>query len=150
MAYYDVSNEEDLNQDLARSAFGDMLLDDDRNERYKQALITVIQEKHAKGEQANVVDIGTGSGLLSLLAAQAGADSVTAVEVFTPMAEVAEQIFKKNGYGEKIELLKSRSTDCHAREIFLFWVTFCLNLNFDFLEPTTSKGNIVVAEVFDT
>ncbi|KAI1709392.1 ribosomal protein l11 methyltransferase (PrmA) domain-containing protein [Ditylenchus destructor] len=88
-------------------------------------------EKHAKGEKANVVDIGTGSGLLSLLAAQAGADSVTAVEVFTPMAEVAEQIFKKNGYGEKIELLKSRSTDCQA-------------------QPTTSKGNIVVAEVFDT
>lgn len=58
MAYYDVSDKLDLNQEIARSAFADMLLDDDRNEMYKKGLISVIREKHRNGERANVIDIG--------------------------------------------------------------------------------------------
>lgn len=33
------------------------------------------------GEEANVLDIGTGTGLLSMMAAKCGADSITACEV---------------------------------------------------------------------
>uniref|UniRef100_A0A915E3G7 Protein arginine N-methyltransferase n=1 Tax=Ditylenchus dipsaci TaxID=166011 RepID=A0A915E3G7_9BILA len=111
MAYFDVLDDDDMQQDLARSAFGDMLLDEDRNLRYKQALISVIRQQHAISQPANVVDIGTGSGLLSLLAAQAGADTITAVEMFTPMADIAERIFKSSQYEDKIMLIKGKSTD---------------------------------------
>lgn len=69
MAYYDHAgvdvdeeatdaSETDLRMELATCAFGDMLLDDDRNRRYRRALASVIAEKHASGERAYVVDIG--------------------------------------------------------------------------------------------
>lgn len=48
----------DVNQDIARSAFADMILDHDRNQRYKIGLGFVIEEKHLLGDVANVVDIG--------------------------------------------------------------------------------------------
>ncbi len=36
---------------------------------------------HERGRQANVLDIGTGTGLLSMMAVSCGADSVVACEV---------------------------------------------------------------------
>lgn len=48
----------DLNQDVARCAFGDMLLDHDRNIRYKNGLCSIINEKNQLGCASNVVDIG--------------------------------------------------------------------------------------------
>ena len=48
--------------------------------RYQLAIEEAIKEKHASGEEAHVVDIGTGPGLLTLIATQAGANSVTTLE----------------------------------------------------------------------
>lgn len=59
----------------------------------------------------HVLDIGAGTGLLSLMAARAGADSVTALEMLEPMASCAEEIVRKNGYDGKIRLIASRSTE---------------------------------------
>jgi len=39
---------------------------------------------HERGTRALVLDIGTGTGLLSMMAAKYGADSVTACEVTVP------------------------------------------------------------------
>lgn len=36
---------------------------------------------HKAGKKANVLDIGTGTGLLSMMAAELGADSIVACEV---------------------------------------------------------------------
>ncbi|GMT19274.1 hypothetical protein PFISCL1PPCAC_10571, partial [Pristionchus fissidentatus] len=119
----------DLIQEVARSRFGDMILDYDRNDRYEAALITVIKEKKSKGEYVHVLDIGTGTGLLSLMAARAGADRVTALEVFTPMAECAKKIIGQSEYADKITVIANRSTD---------------------LSHLGEKPNVIVAEVFDT
>lgn len=40
----------------------------------------------------HVLDIGTGTGLLSMMAAVEGADSITACEEFLPMAACAEKV----------------------------------------------------------
>jgi predicted RNA methylase len=72
---------------------------------------------------------GTGTGLLSLMAAEAGADTVTAVEVFQPMAKMAANIFSKSSYADKIELISSRSTDlnnCMYFLIILQWKIFSI------------------------
>lgn len=96
----------DYHQEVARSAFADMLHDHERvgilniniqiwyvmvnkmifllmqNQKYYIALEAAIKSKHEAGEEANVLDIGTGTGLLSMMAAKCGADSITACEVF--------------------------------------------------------------------
>uniref|UniRef100_A0AC35TVI6 Protein arginine N-methyltransferase n=1 Tax=Rhabditophanes sp. KR3021 TaxID=114890 RepID=A0AC35TVI6_9BILA len=124
-------NDFDLAKEIAITGFGDMILDYDRNDGYEAGLISCISKKKANGEKANVVDIGTGTGLLSLMAARGGADSVKAVEVFKPMADIARKIFKECEYADKIKLITSRSTDLNRKDV-------------------GTKGNIIVAEVFDT
>jgi precorrin-6B methylase 2 len=57
-----------------------------------------------------VVDIGTGSGVLAVAAAQAGAKRVYAVEV-RPIAEVAAQFFRGSGLGDRITLIRGMSTE---------------------------------------
>lgn len=52
-----------------------------QNEKYYIALKAAIEKKHQAGEEANVLDIGTGTGLLSMMAARCGADTITACEV---------------------------------------------------------------------
>lgn len=65
-------------------------------------------------------NVGTGSGLLSLAAAEAGADHVTAVEMFRPVADVAEKTFAASVYASRISTVKSRSTDLKDGEgVFL-------------------------------
>ncbi|XP_058792980.1 protein arginine N-methyltransferase 7 [Phymastichus coffea] len=124
----------DYYQEIARSAFADMLHDHERNRKYYLGLKAAINKKHKAGEEANVLDIGTGTGLLSMMAAQLGADSIAACETFKPIAECAKKIIEKNGFADKIKLIYKRSTKLTVGE------------NGDLLK----KANILVTEVFDT
>lgn len=124
----------DHHQEVARSAFADMLHDHERNEKYFLALDQAIKKMHCRGKKANVLDIGTGTGLLSMMAAKFGADSITACEAFTPMAQCALDIMKKNGIESKIKLIQKRSTEMTVGE------------NGDM----ETKANILITEVFDT
>lgn len=58
-----------------------MLHDTERNKKYYQAIKLAVQEMHEQGKKAKVLDIGTGTGLLSMMAATAGAEQITAIEV---------------------------------------------------------------------
>ena len=44
--------------------------------------------------KVHVLDIGTGTGLLSMMAAVEGVDSITACEEFLPMAACAEKVIQ--------------------------------------------------------
>lgn len=56
-----------------------------------------------------VVDIGTGTGVLAIAAAQAGARMVYAIEA-TAIGEVASEMFARNGLSGRIELVRGWST----------------------------------------
>ena len=82
----------DYNQELARAAFADMLHDSERNRLYYEGLAAAIRLKREAGERVDVLDIGTGTGLLSMMAASLGADTIVACEEFRPMAECAAKV----------------------------------------------------------
>jgi 2-polyprenyl-3-methyl-5-hydroxy-6-metoxy-1,4-benzoquinol methylase len=87
-----------------------MMNDRPRNEAFEQALINRIQENDI------VLDIGCGSGLLSMMAVRAGAQSAIAIESEEQVIKVAAQVIETNGYGDEITLIHKRSTQLSAPE----------------------------------
>jgi len=83
-----------------------MLNDKGRNIAYKQAITKAI----AKG-YSTVLDIGSGSGILSMFAIQAGAAKVYACELSKTMFEVSQDILAANGMKDAIHLINKKSTD---------------------------------------
>lgn len=66
------------------------LADEDRTRNFLDAINQVV----AKGD--HVLELGTGTGVLSLFAAKAGANPVHAFEIVKPMAEIARQNILSN------------------------------------------------------
>nr|KAI8762043.1 protein arginine N-methyltransferase 7 [Biomphalaria glabrata] len=121
----------DYIQEIARSGYGDMLHDKDRNEKYYKAIGQAVKLLKEQNKQVRSLDIGTGTGLLSMMAATMGADVVTACEAFSPMAACAQKVIEVNGFKDKIKLIPKRSTD----------VT---------LDDIGERANLLVTELFDT
>ncbi|KAJ0023508.1 hypothetical protein NQD34_003407 [Periophthalmus magnuspinnatus] len=126
--------EEDFHQDIARSSFADMLHDCDRNNKYYQGIRAAVARVKARGEPVIVLDIGTGTGLLSMMAVTAGADFCYAVEMFKPMAQAARCIVEKNGFSNKIKIINKHSTDVTVGPE----------------GDMQSRANVLLTELFDT
>ncbi|HYG65053.1 MAG TPA: 50S ribosomal protein L11 methyltransferase [Thermoanaerobaculia bacterium] len=85
-----------------------MLRDAVRVMSYRSAI-----ERQAPGR--TVVEIGCGSGILSIFAAKAGARKVIAIEE-TRIAEVAAEMFAASGCADRIELRVANSRDVELDE----------------------------------
>lgn len=88
-----------------------MMNDVDRNEFYHAAL------KHVVRKDSVVVEIGTGSGLLAMIAAKLGAKHVTAIEANSSLASIARTNIKKNGFADRIKVINKMSTDVTEKEL---------------------------------
>lgn len=84
-----------------------MLNDTRRNNAFEAAILAALAKA---GSGARVLDIGTGSGLLSMMAARGGARSITACEMSPVIAQVARTIIAKNGYSGVIDVHTASST----------------------------------------
>lgn len=62
-----------------------------------------------------VLDIGCGTGILSIFAAQAGAKKVYGIE-FADIADYAVQIVKENNLSDKITIIKSKVEEANIPE----------------------------------
>jgi type II protein arginine methyltransferase len=82
-----------------------MLNDLERNEAFAVALDNVVPQG------AHVLDIGSGTGLLSMMVARAGAASVTTCEQNPTLAELARQIVARHGLSDVITIVPKMSTD---------------------------------------
>lgn len=83
--------------------------DEVKLERYRAALSEVIRPGDV------VLDLGCGTGLLGLLACQAGASRVYAVDGGS-ILELARQIAHRNGFGDRITHLRAMSTEVELPE----------------------------------
>lgn len=86
-----------------------MLVDEVRTTGFLRAIAQLVQPGDV------VVDIGAGSGVLSLFAVLAGASKVYAIEQ-GPMAEVAGEVVKRNDLGDRIEIINEWSLDATLPE----------------------------------
>lgn len=82
-----------------------MLRDEPRNAAYRAAIAAA-----APGRV--VLDIGTGSGLLAMIAAQAGAARVVACEANPMVAEAARRVIAANGLADRITVHA-----CHSSKL---------------------------------
>jgi type I protein arginine methyltransferase len=78
--------------------------------RRMQAYYNAIMENKALFAGKRVLDVGTGSGILALWCAKAGASKVFAVE-FTDMANHARKLVEANGVGDIVEVIQSSVED---------------------------------------
>ena len=76
-----------------------------------QLVLSSFLQAIQKGKHSRVLDIGSGTGLLSMFAARAGAKHITTVEGSNQMAECAARCIAANGLGENIHPLQMMSTD---------------------------------------
>ncbi len=83
----------------------EMLNDEERNSAFERALSKAITPS------TTVLDIGSGSGLLAMMAARAGAKETISCEMNTPVAALAQYTVARNGYADKVIILDRKSTD---------------------------------------
>jgi protein arginine N-methyltransferase 1 len=87
-----------------------MLNDRARTDAYLKAIRRVVRPDDV------VVEIGTGSGVLAVAAAQAGARRVYAIEVNRRMAEIAREVVHANGVADRVEVLIGWSSEVDVPE----------------------------------
>jgi len=102
-----------------------MLAHTARNEAYEAA----IKAKINPGDI--VLDIGTGSGLLAMMAIRAGAAHVYACELNPTIAGAARDIIDRNGFADKITLIEK-----HSSQIVIG-------------QDMPEKADLLVTEIFD-
>ncbi|MDA8254865.1 MAG: tetratricopeptide repeat protein, partial [Betaproteobacteria bacterium] len=86
-----------------------MMNDSKRNEAYFAALNAAVTP------HSTVLEIGTGSGLLSMMAAKLGAAEVTTCESEPLVAATAKRIIADNGFDQRIKVIAKKSTDVMLR-----------------------------------
>ncbi len=82
-----------------------MMNEHDRNEAYQKAMKSAIRRDDV------VLDIGTGAGLLSMIAADCGAKEIITCEMSKTISGIAERIIQKNGFDDKIRVINKNSKD---------------------------------------
>jgi len=89
--------------------YGEMVSDQLRTEAYARALERLV------GPDSVVLDLGTGTGILSLLACRYGARRIFAVEP-SDAIEVAREMARANGVESRIEFFHALSTEIDLPE----------------------------------
>jgi hypothetical protein len=94
-----------------------MLNDVDRNEKFDKAIRGAVHRAKARrrlatsddkgggggdGDSVCVIDLGSGSGLLAMMASRAGADMVHAVEQSALLSAVGPGIMRRNGFKVRV------------------------------------------------
>ncbi|CAN0842227.1 Protein arginine N-methyltransferase 1.6 [Linum grandiflorum] len=113
---------------LSTTSYLDMLNDSPRNRAFRQAIDKTVTKP------CHVLDIGAGTGLLSMMAARAmgGGGKVTSCESYLPMAKLMRKVLHVNGMGKDIKVINKRSDE--------------LQMGVDI----PSRADVLVSEILDS
>ena len=117
-----------------------MVDDKRRNLAYEAAIRRLVPGKR-------VLDIGTGAGLLAMMAARAGASAVTTCEAVGVIADRAREIVARNGLANRVTVIGKPSTqlaagpDLPARAEVLVTETFASGLIGEGILPTLEHAH---------
>ena len=117
-----------------------MMHDRQRNDVYEAAI-----GRACKGKR--VLEIGTGAGLLAMMAARAGAAHVTTCEAVAAIADRARGIVAQNGFADRVTVIGKRSDellvgrDMAQRAEVLITETFSSNLLDEGVLPTIEHAH---------
>ncbi len=103
---------------------GQCLVDKKRTLSFQKAIKKIVKKNDV------VLDLGTGSGIMALLAAQAGAKKIFAVEFDSLVSKIAGSIIKSNIFKSKIKLVVGDARN--------------------YSHPHKVKFNVVVSELLTT
>ncbi|XP_076447493.1 protein arginine N-methyltransferase 6-like isoform X2 [Babylonia areolata] len=103
----------------------EMLADTIRTNAYRWAILKNYRDLYRRC----VLDIGAGTGILSVFAVQAGAKKVYAIEA-SAMARHARQVVQENNMADRIQVIEQRAEDADLPEkvdaIISEWMGYCL------------------------
>jgi type II protein arginine methyltransferase len=85
-----------------------MMHDGPRNDAFAAAIARQVRPG------MRVLDVGSGSGLLAMMAARAGAEHVWSCEEQPAVAAVAREIIARNGFADRITIIDKHSGDVDA------------------------------------
>lgn len=128
-------SEDDWNGDMWEQYlwhFG-MLHDKPRNEWFTEEIKKAITKIKTAGKEVSVLDIGTGSGLLSILAVKHGATRATACDSDPVLIQIAKKNAEKNGVASQIKFMDIHSSDLELSQM-----------------KDDTKANLVIGEVLDS
>lgn len=99
--------------------FGAMLCDEERNSKFQEAIHAAVQQfirEHRRPPR--VLDVGAGTGLLSVFAILAGAELVLGLEANADRAAIARENIKAQGISQHCRIVTKLSTDyrLHANQ----------------------------------
>lgn len=104
---------------IANSQMRSMLADGARCAKFARGVEAAVRHAQTSQRRASdsvkVLDIGAGTGLLGMVAARAGAQ-VDAVEMFGPMARIAEHVVASNALEGRLKVYPHRSTDMSVED----------------------------------
>lgn len=122
---------------ISMSQMSSMLNDFDRNSIYMQAIKKCIDYyvKVTGGKYPSIVDIGSGTGLLSMAAAKYGARKLLSCEMFTSLAGVSESVIADNGFDSIIQVVAGKSSDLDLEGME---------------EDSLDRPDIVISEILDS
>jgi len=83
-----------------------MLRDHDRLTAYSEAIARQMKRLKDENDVVHALDIGTGSGILAMLAAREGATSVVACDAHPSLVDIARRNVAANGLSSQISVFK--------------------------------------------